>query len=70
MRLYLVKVSFPATSIHPSDVILDEIYGRSRKDALARAKWNWPKADKIEVGPRLYPDPQIRKSAKTDKEGE
>lgn len=48
VRAYLPAV-YPGTAWEISaEIYEDEIQGRDPSHALARARWNWPKAERVE----------------------
>ncbi|BCV23267.1 hypothetical protein [Gelria sp. Kuro-4] len=49
MRWFSVRVYFPATPFYEAFTHEDEILGVDPEDALKRAYWNWPEAEKVEV---------------------
>ena len=49
MKWYKVKVYFPDAPYAPAEIYHDEIRGKSPQDAAARAVWNWPDAEWVEV---------------------
>lgn len=51
---YKVLVYFPASvfmgiEVLPAEIWEDAIRGDSPEHALARARWNWPAAEKVEL---------------------